>query len=206
LVSSLATLEGDEAFEASLLGHAEEVAQERISDDELIFIRGPKARTASSIVLRGANDVMLDEMERSVHDALSVVRRVLESRRLVVGGGAVETALNVWLEAFATTLINVFLPEVAALQSSREQLAVAEFAQALLVIPKTLSANAAKDSTELVAKLRAFHHKAQTNVQLQHLKWAGLDLEEGDIRDNRVAGVIEPLMSKVCCASNKGGI
>ncbi|VDO22601.1 unnamed protein product [Heligmosomoides polygyrus] len=206
MVSSLATLEGDEAFEASLLGHAEEVAQERISDDELIFIRGPKARTASSIVLRGANDVMLDEMERSVHDALSVVRRVLESRRLVVGGGAVETALNVWLEAFATTLINVFLPEVAALQSSREQLAVAEFAQALLVIPKTLSANAAKDSTELVAKLRAFHHKAQTNVQLQHLKWAGLDLEEGDIRDNRVAGVIEPLMSKVCCASNKGGI
>ncbi|KAK6737505.1 hypothetical protein RB195_019921 [Necator americanus] len=185
LVSSLATLEGDEAFDPSLLGHADEVVQERISDDELILIKGPKARTASSIILRGANDVMLDEMERSVHDALCVVRRVLESRRLVVGGGAVETALNVWLEAFATTL------------SSREQLAVAEFAQALLVIPKTLSANAAKDSTELVAKLRAFHHKAQTNLQLQHLKWAGLDLENGDIRDNRVAGVIEPLLSKV---------
>ncbi|VDM69744.1 unnamed protein product [Strongylus vulgaris] len=185
LVSSLATLEGDEAFDASLLGHADEVVQERISDDELILIKGPKARTASSIILRGANDVMLDEMERSVHDALCVVRRVLESRRLVVGGGAVEAALNVWLEAFATTL------------SSREQLAVAEFAQALLVIPKTLSANAAKDSTELVAKLRAFHHKAQTNLQLQHLKWAGLDLENGDIRDNRVAGVIEPLLSKV---------
>ncbi|ETN72768.1 thermosome subunit alpha domain protein, partial [Necator americanus] len=161
LVSSLATLEGDEAFDPSLLGHADEVVQERISDDELILIKGPKARTASSIILRGANDVMLDEMERSVHDALCVVRRVLESRRLVVGGGAVETALNVWLEAFATTL------------SSREQLAVAEFAQALLVIPKTLSANAAKDSTELVAKLRAFHHKAQTNLQLQHLKWCG---------------------------------
>ncbi|PIO62954.1 putative T-complex protein 1, alpha subunit [Teladorsagia circumcincta] len=185
LVSSLANLEGDETFDASLLGHAEEVVQERISDDELIFVKGPKARTASSIILRGANDVMLDEMERSVHDALCVVRRALESRRLVVGGGAVETALNVWLEAFATTL------------SSREQLAVAEFAQALLVIPKTLSANAAKDSTELVAKLRAFHHKAQTNAQLQHLKWAGLDLEAGDIRDNRVAGVIEPLLSKV---------
>ncbi|VDO21664.1 hypothetical protein V3C99_010961 [Haemonchus contortus] len=185
LVSSLANLEGEETFDASLLGHAEEVVQVRISDDELILVKGPKARTASSIILRGANDVMLDEMERSVHDALCVVRRVLESRRLVVGGGAVETALNVWLEAFATTL------------SSREQLAVAEFAQSLLVIPKTLSANAAKDSTELVAKLRAFHHKAQTNAQLQHLKWAGLDLEYGDIRDNRVAGVIEPLMSKV---------
>ncbi|KAE9417682.1 hypothetical protein Angca_004281, partial [Angiostrongylus cantonensis] len=185
LVSSLATLEGEEAFDTSLLGHAEEVVQERISDDELILIKGPKARTASSIILRGANDIMLDEMERSIHDALSVVRRVLESRRLVVGGGAVEAALNVWLEAFATTL------------SSREQLAVAEFAQALLAIPKTLSANAAKDSTELVAKLRAFHHKAQTNLQLQHLKWAGLDLESGDIRDNRTAGVLEPLLIKV---------
>ncbi|KJH49431.1 T-complex protein 1, alpha subunit [Dictyocaulus viviparus] len=185
LVSSLATLEGDEAFDSSLLGQADEVVQERISDDELILVKGPKARTASSIILRGPSDVMLDEMERSIHDALCVVRRVLESRRLVVGGGAVEAALNVWLEAFATTL------------SSREQLAVAEFAQALLVIPKTLAANAAKDSTELVAKLRAFHHKAQTNLHLQHLKWAGLDLEAGDIRDNRVAGVLEPLVSKV---------
>lgn len=185
LTVSLATLEGDEAFDASLLGHADEIVQERISDDELILIKGPKGRTASSIILRGANDVMLDEMERSMHDALCVVRRVLESKRLVAGGGAVEAALNVWLEAFATTL------------SSREQLAVAEFANALLVIPKTLSANAAKDSTELVAKLRAFHNKAQTNKQLQHLKWAGLELEAGEIRDNKEAGVLEPLLSKV---------
>ncbi|PAV59929.1 hypothetical protein WR25_17389 [Diploscapter pachys] len=185
LTSSLANLEGEETFDASLLGQADEVAQERISDDELIFIRGPKARTASSIILRGANDTMLDEMERSMHDALCVVRRVLESKKLVAGGGAVEAALNVWLEAFATTL------------SSREQLAVAEFAQALLVIPKTLSANAAKDSTDLVAKLRAYHTKAQNNKQLQHLKWAGLDLQQGEIRDNKEAGVLEPIISKV---------
>lgn len=52
LVSSLATLEGDEAFDSTLLGHAEEVVQERISDDELILVKGPKARTASSIILR----------------------------------------------------------------------------------------------------------------------------------------------------------
>ncbi|CAD6192253.1 unnamed protein product [Caenorhabditis auriculariae] len=185
LTSSLATLEGDEAFEASYLGNAEEVVQERISDDELILIKGPKSRTASSIILRGANDVMLDEMERSMHDALCVVRRVLESKKLVAGGGAVEAALNVWLEAFATTL------------SSREQLAVAEFAQALLVIPKTLSSNAAKDPTDLVAKLRAFHTKSQKNAQLQHLRWAGLDLENGSIRDNKEAGVLEPMLSKV---------
>ncbi|EJW86285.1 T-complex protein 1 subunit alpha [Wuchereria bancrofti] len=185
LISSLATLEGAEAFESSQLGTADEVVQERISDDELILIKGPKARTSSSIILRGPNDVMLDEMERSIHDALCVVQRVLESKKLVVGGGAVEASLNVYLEAFATTL------------SSREQLAVAEFANSLLVIPKVLASNAAKDSTELVAKLRAFHNKAQQVKELAHLKWAGLDLENGEIRDNKEAGILEPLMSKV---------
>ncbi|EJD75307.1 T-complex protein 1 subunit alpha [Loa loa] len=185
LMSSLATLEGAEAFEASQLGIADEVVQERISDDELILIKGPKARTSSSIILRGPNDVMLDEMERSLHDALCVVQRVLESKKLVVGGGAVEASLNVYLEAFATTL------------SSREQLAVAEFANSLLVIPKVLASNAAKDSTELVAKLRAFHNKAQQVKELVHLKWAGLDLENGEIRDNKEAGILEPLMSKI---------
>ena len=156
---SLATLEGDEAFDASLLGYAEEVVQERISDDELILIKGPKSRTASSIILRGANDTMLDEMERSIHDSLCVVRRVLESKKLVAGGGAVETSLSLFLETFAQTL------------SSREQLAVAEYASALLIIPKVLASNAAKDSTDLVTKLRAYHSKAQLIPQLQHLKW-----------------------------------
>jgi len=185
LVASLATLEGDEQFESSLLGTAEEVVQERISDDELILIKTTKARTSASVILRGANDVMLDEMERSLHDALCVVKRVLESKKLVVGGGAVEAALNVYLENFANTL------------ASREQLAVAEFANALLVIPKTLAANAAKDSTQLVAKLRAFHNKSQTDKTKLHLKYAGLDLENGEILDNKEAGVFEPLISKV---------
>jgi len=185
LVASLATLEGDEQFDATLLGNAEEIVQERVSDDELIIIKSTKGRTSASVILRGANDVMLDEMERSLHDALCVVKRVLESKKLVVGGGAVEAALNVYLENFATTL------------ASREQLAVAEFANALLVIPKTLSANAAKDATQLVAKLRAFHNKSQQDKSLPHLKWAGLDLENGDIMDNKEAGIFEPLVSKV---------
>uniref|UniRef100_A0A914XN80 T-complex protein 1 subunit alpha n=1 Tax=Plectus sambesii TaxID=2011161 RepID=A0A914XN80_9BILA len=185
LTSSLANLEGEETFEASYLGSADEVVQQRISDEELIIIKGTKARTSASIILRGANDFMLDEMERSVHDSLCVVRRVLESRKVVAGGGSVEAALNVYLENFATSL------------ASREQLAVAEFANALLVIPKTLAANAAQDSTDLVAKLRAFHHKSQTSKELEHLKWAGLELENGEVRDNKDAGVLEPLMSKV---------
>jgi len=185
LINSLANMEGGESFDASFLGHAEEVVQERICDDELILIKGTKARSASSIILRGANDTMVDEMERSVHDALCVVKRVLESKRVVVGGGAVEAALSIYLENFATSL------------ASREQLAIAEFANSLLVIPKTLAGNAAQDSTELVAKLRAYHNKAQTNAEFAHLKTVGLDLETGDLRDNKKAGVLEPLISKV---------
>merc|ERR1711893_400173 len=151
------------------------VAQKRISDDELILVTGTKARTAASIILRGPNDFYCDEMERSVHDSLCVVKRVLESKKLVVGGGAVEAALSIYLENFATTL------------SSREQLAIAEFARSLLVIPKTLAVNAAKDSSDLVAKLRAFHHASQTEEARKHLKFTGLDLHEGVVRDNKNA-------------------
>ena len=104
LVSSLANLDGDESFDSSALGYAEEVVQERISDDELILVRGTKSVSSSSVILRGANDYMLDEMERALHDSLSVVKRTLESGSVVAGGGAVEAALDVYLENFATTL------------------------------------------------------------------------------------------------------
>jgi hypothetical protein len=86
------------------------------------------------------------------------------------------------------------------LQGSREQLAIAEFASALLSIPKTLAVNAAKDSTELVAKLRSYHNAAQ-NAPAGDPKKAllryGLDLMNGEVRDNVAAGVLEPTMSKV---------
>jgi len=86
------------------------------------------------------------------------------------------------------------------LQGSREQLAIAEFASALLSIPKTLAVNAAKDSTELVAKLRSYHNAAQ-NAPAGDPKKAllryGLDLLNGEVRDNVSAGVLEPTMSKV---------
>ncbi|CAH1113034.1 unnamed protein product [Psylliodes chrysocephalus] len=184
-VTSLSNMEGDETFDANMVGEAAEVVQERISDDELIIIKGPKARTAASIILRGPNDFYCDEMERSVHDALCVVKRVLESKSVVVGGGSVEAALSIYLENFATTL------------SSREQLAIAEFARSLLVIPKTLAVNAAQDATDLVAKLRAYQNSSQTKKDHAHLKYVGLDLIEGTVRDNRKAGVLEPTMSKI---------
>ncbi|KAF9227879.1 T-complex protein 1 [Gyrodon lividus] len=188
LISSLADLEGNETYETSYLGTADEVVQERISDDELILIKGTRVVNSASIVLRGANDYMLDEMERALHDTLSVIKRTLESGTVVPGGGAVESALSIYLENFATTL------------GSREQLAIAEFAAALLSIPKQLAVNAAKDSTELVAKLRSYHNAAQSapagdpkKVLLRY----GLDLMNGDVRDNVAAGVLEPTLSKV---------
>jgi len=64
-------------------------------------------RTAASLVLRGANDFMCDEMERSIHDALCVVKRVLESKSVVPGGGAVEAALSIYLENFASSLVSL---------------------------------------------------------------------------------------------------
>lgn len=207
LVSSLANLEGEETFEASYLGSADEVIQDRISDDELILIKGTKVVNSASIVLRGANDYMLDEMERSLHDTLSVIKRTLESGSVVPGGGAVESALSIYLENFATTLVGalLFVPVntyslTVIIQGSREQLAIAEFASALLSIPKTLAVNAAKDSTDLVAKLRSYHNAAQ-NAPAGDPKKAllryGLDLMNGEVRDNVTAGVLEPTMSKV---------
>ncbi len=103
-------------------------SQERISDDECILIKGTKAHSSASIILRGPNDFQLDEMERSVHDSLCAVKRTLESGSIVPGWRcASRPALHIYLEEFAGTV------------GSREQLAIGEFAQSLLVIPKTLA-------------------------------------------------------------------
>jgi len=185
LIESLATLEGEEAYDADCLGFADEVSQERVADDEMIYIRGTKARSSNTIVLRGPSSYYLDEAHRTITDCLNSVKRVLESGSVVPGGGCVESAVNIYLENFATTL------------GSREQLAIAEFAQALLVIPKTLATNAAQDAIELTAKLCAIHHASQTDPSKKHLQYRGLDLVQGKIRDNLACGVVEPAMSKI---------
>lgn len=130
---------------------------------------------------------MLDEVDRSIHDSLCVIKRVLESSAIVAGGGSVEAALSIYLDDFARTL------------ASREQMAIAEFSEALLVIPKILTSNAAKDSTDLIAKLRVFHHASQTSDDQgkKDLKYSGLDLLNGKVRNNYIAGVIEPAISKI---------
>lgn len=128
---------------------------------------------------------MLDEMDRSLHDSLMVVKRVLESKALVCGGGAVEAGLSIYLETLAHSL------------GSREQLAVMEFAEALLVIPKTLAVNAAQDATDLVGRLRSVHNSSQMDEEHAKLKYYGMDLIKGKVRDNMAAGVLEPAISKI---------
>jgi len=185
LIYNFSDLDGEDTITASQLGSANCVEEKRIGDREVFFIMGCSSTSAQTLLLRGPNYYMLDEIDRSLHDALCVVKRVLESKRVVPGGGACEAALSVYLE------------HVAESMASREQLAIAEFAQALLVIPKTLALNGAYDATDLVAQLRGFHSAAQTNEE--HKKWmyTGLNLDNGRARNNLLAGVLEPALSKI---------
>ena len=189
VVTTMADMEGEESFDETALGECTAVREVRVGDGELLHFDGCRGAGASTIVLRGANEYMLDEMDRALHDALCVVKRMLESNTLVPGGGAVEAALSIYLEDYACQL------------DTREQLAIHEFAEAVMAIPKTLAVNAAKDSSELVAKLRAIHARSQKadgkTPEEENLKNYGLDLIQGDIRDNLAAGVVEPAVSKI---------
>jgi T-complex protein 1 subunit alpha len=180
---------GEEIFNKECLGEAEEVSEEAINDYNYVFFKKCKKQAAQTILLRGANYLMLDETERSVHDALCEVKRVLESNKLVVGGGCVEVSTSLYLENFARSL------------GSREQMAINEFAESLNVIPKQLAINAAKDSTDLLTKLRYVHERylkqKEHTEDTKKLKNTGLDLLTGKIRNNYKAGVFEPAISKV---------
>jgi len=184
VVHTMSDLNGDEVFESSWLGTAEKVCEETHGEEECIIISGTKNAVCASIICRGANYFVLEEMERALNDALWAVARTLDANYIVPGGGAVESALSVYLENFAHTL------------GSREQLAIAQFAEALLVIPKTLSLNAALDATDLVAKLRVAHTEALSKGNNDD-RFIGLDLIDGVLRNNMHAGVLEPRPSKV---------
>lgn len=166
-----------EAFDESYIGYANEVCEERVADNDFTFIKGCSSSKCSTILLRGANEVVLGEVERSVHDALCVVSKALENTALVPGGGAVETALAIHLEDFALAY------------PGREQLSIIEFAEALMTIPKTLATNAALDVTNIIADLKVAH------AQKKH--HSGLDLSSGQIVNSIEHGVVEPLVSKL---------
>ena len=176
VVSTLADMDGEESFDVSSLGTAGAIAQVRVGDTEFWKLTDCRGSGAATIVVRGPNEYYLDEIDRALHDALCVVKRMLESSTLVAGGGAVEAAVSVALER-------------ASLERPKEQMAMQAFAEAMLIVPKTLAVNAALDASDLVAQLRSDHAAGTCH--------SGLDLENGTVRDNLKAGVVEPAMSKI---------
>ncbi|MDO8124824.1 MAG: thermosome subunit alpha [Candidatus Hermodarchaeota archaeon] len=158
------------------LGSAQLFDERKIADDKMVFVEGAKNPKAVSILLRGSTDLVLDEAERALHDALCVIRNVVEDGRVVAGGGAPEVHVAKQLHDYAEKL------------PGREQLAVIAFAEAMEIIPKTLAENAGLDPIDILADLKARHEKNEVS--------AGVDGIKGKVGDLAKANVWEPLVVK----------
>ena len=161
---------------AADLGHADSVEEKKIGSDKLLFIEGCKNPKAVSILIRGSTERIVDEAERSLHDALCVVKDVVEEPMIVAGGGAVDIEIARKLRAYAEKL------------KGRERLAVAAFADAIEVLPTTLAENAGMDPIDAMAELQSRHAKGE--------KWAGVDGIEGKIADMEKLEILEPKVVK----------
>ncbi|MFX0083725.1 MAG: thermosome subunit beta [Candidatus Hodarchaeota archaeon] len=160
------------------LGWAGLVEERKIMNDSWIFIEECKDPKSVVILIRGGTELIVDEVERAIHDALCVTRDVVEDEKLVGGGGAPELETAIQLRKYASSL------------GGREQLAVEIFADSLDIIPKTLAENAGLDQIDTLMKLRASHQKGN--------KFAGHDLDTGEVIDDMSsAGVVEPTIVKV---------
>jgi chaperonin GroEL (HSP60 family) len=158
------------------LGYAKLVEERKIGDDKMTFIEGCKNPRSVAILIRGGTERIVDEAERSIHDALCVARDVVEEPKILAGGGAPELEVANVLREYAQTL------------PGKEQLAVMSYAEALESIPETLAENAGLDPIDILSELRAKHEKGQT--------WAGVDVLEGKVNDMNRAKVFEPLAVK----------
>ncbi|MEB3772545.1 MAG: TCP-1/cpn60 chaperonin family protein [Desulfurococcales archaeon] len=159
------------------LGEAELVEERKVGNDKMIFIEGAKNPKSVTILVRGANDMLLDEAERSIEDALHVLRNVLRDPKVVGGGGAPEVELALKLREFARTV------------GGKQQLAVEAFADALEEIPTILAESAGLDALESIMKLRQYHADGKV--------FAGVDVLNGEIVEDMTAkNVYEPIIVK----------
>jgi thermosome len=158
------------------LGYANVVEERKIGDDKMTFVEGCRNPRSVTILIRGATERVVDEAERSLHDAICVVRDIVEEPKILAGGGAPELEVARVLKKYAETL------------PGREQLAVKNFAEALEAIPATLAENAGLDPIDVLSELRARHEKNET--------WAGIEVISGKVQDMREAEVFEPLSVK----------
>jgi thermosome len=158
------------------LGKAALVEERKIGDDKMTFVEGCKNPLSVAILIRGGTDRFLDEAERSIHDALCVVRDVVQEPKILVGGGAPEIEIARTLRDYAESL------------PGREQLAVQRYAEAIEAVPLTLGENAGLDPINILTELRVRHEKGE--------KWAGVDVFEGKVKDMENLEVYEPLVVK----------
>ena len=165
-----------EEIAESDLGYAGLVEERKIGDDKMTFIEGCKDPRSVAILIRGGTERFVDEAERSVHDALCVVRDVVQEPKIVAGGGSPEMEIARALKDYAQSL------------PGREQLAVQRFSEAIEIVPLTLGENAGLDPIDILSELIARHEKGE--------KWAGVDVFEGKIRDMKELKVYEPLAVK----------
>ena len=170
VVSSVEQLSKEDA------GYADLVEERKISDDKMIFVEGCKNPKAISIIIRGGTERIVDEAERSIHDALCVVKDVVQKPMIVAGGGASEIETARLLRDFAEKL------------AGRERLAVVAFADALEVIPITLAVNSGMDPIDAISEMQSEHAKGK--------KWVGVDGHLNKVADLFEINVIEPMVVK----------
>jgi len=159
------------------LGEAKIVEEVKIGDDKLVYVRDAKNPKAVTIVIRGGTEHVVDEADRSLHDALCVVRNALEDGKILAGGGAPEAELSKRLREYAVKV------------GGREQLAIEAFAEALEAVPTTLAENAGLDPIDVLVELRSKHEKAAN-------PWFGVDVYSGEVKDMKKLNVLDPLRVK----------
>lgn len=165
----------------SVLGHCENFEEKGLGDERFNFFTGcPKAKTAT-IILRGGGEQFLEETDRSVHDALMIVKRTLADSRVVAGGGAIELEISRQIREYSRTIMG------------KQQLIMNSYARALEIIPRQLAENAGMDSTDVLNRLRKEHATAVAGAG----KWMGVDVMNEGICDTFLAGVWEPSANKL---------
>ncbi|MHA1452173.1 MAG: thermosome subunit beta [Promethearchaeota archaeon] len=164
-----------EGLDKTKLGKAGLFEERKVMKEDWVFVEDCKDPRALSILIRGGTELVVEEADRAIHDALCVIKDIIEEPLIVGGGGAPEAEVARQLRQYAESL------------SGREQLAVKVFADSLDIIPKTLAENAGADQIDILMQLRASHAKNPN---------AGIDPDEGVIDDMLAKGVVEPVIVK----------
>ncbi len=158
------------------LGNADLVHQKKVESDKWVFVEGCKNPQSVTLLIRGGSQRIVDEVDRSIHDALMVVKDVIERPAIVAGGGSPESFIASRLKEWADSF------------DGREQLAIRKYAEALETIPLTIAENAGMDPIDTIANLRA--------RQSQGKKWTGIDARNTQIADMLALDIVEPVVVK----------